>query len=147
MVPKSGLMQLVSAARCLSPGFCNWCRRGVVLESFGVGNMPDRPEFKWLGWLRDQRKKGLQARGLGTRALGRVQGRAIMWPAQMGCKHVREGGRRKGRTITWPAPMHVPPALIRCLDPPVCVMCSCAGCKTCQEQRLPRLLLHQSLCL
>jgi len=34
--------------------------RGVILESFGVGNMPDTPEHGWMQWLRDQRKKGLQ---------------------------------------------------------------------------------------
>ncbi len=34
--------------------------RGVVLETFGVGNMPDLPMHGWLPWLRQQRKKGLQ---------------------------------------------------------------------------------------
>ena len=34
--------------------------RGVVLETFGVGNMPDLPIHGWLPWLRAQRKKGLQ---------------------------------------------------------------------------------------
>lgn len=33
--------------------------RGVVLESFGVGNMPDLPQQGWLPFLRQQRKKGL----------------------------------------------------------------------------------------
>jgi L-asparaginase/Glu-tRNA(Gln) amidotransferase subunit D len=33
--------------------------RGVVLETFGVGNMPDLPMHGWLPWLRQQRKKGL----------------------------------------------------------------------------------------
>ena len=32
--------------------------KGVVLEAFGVGNMPDR-DAGWLPWLRDQRKKGV----------------------------------------------------------------------------------------
>ena len=36
--------------------------RGVVLESFGVGNMPDTAEHGWLPWLKVQRKKGLQVR-------------------------------------------------------------------------------------
>jgi hypothetical protein len=26
--------------------------KGIVLESFGVGNMPDLPKFGWLPWLR-----------------------------------------------------------------------------------------------
>jgi hypothetical protein len=34
--------------------------RGVVLETFGVGNMPDLPIHGWLPWLRSQRRKGLQ---------------------------------------------------------------------------------------
>jgi len=34
--------------------------RGVVLETFGVGNMPDLPMHGWLPWLRQQRRKGLQ---------------------------------------------------------------------------------------
>lgn len=33
--------------------------RGVVLETFGVGNMPDLPAHGWMPWLRSQRKKGL----------------------------------------------------------------------------------------
>jgi hypothetical protein len=36
--------------------------RGVVLETFGVGNMPDTREAGWLPWLRSQRKKGLHVR-------------------------------------------------------------------------------------
>lgn len=34
--------------------------RGVVLEAFGVGNMPDSVTQGWLPWLRDQTKKGLK---------------------------------------------------------------------------------------
>ncbi|KAI8463151.1 MAG: Asparaginase/glutaminase [Monoraphidium minutum] len=34
--------------------------KGVVLESFGVGNMPDSVAQGWLPWLRDQTKKGLK---------------------------------------------------------------------------------------
>eukprot|EP01026_Neomeris_dumetosa_P010292 TRINITY_DN13836_c0_g1_i1.p2 TRINITY_DN13836_c0_g1~~TRINITY_DN13836_c0_g1_i1.p2 ORF type:complete len:237 (+),score=46.65 TRINITY_DN13836_c0_g1_i1:33-713(+) len=34
--------------------------KGVVLEAFGVGNMPDQESAGWLPWLRDQRSKGLQ---------------------------------------------------------------------------------------
>lgn len=34
--------------------------KGVVLEAFGVGNMPDLPQQGWLPWLRQQRRKGLQ---------------------------------------------------------------------------------------
>ena len=26
--------------------------KGIVLESFGVGNMPDLPKFGWLPWLK-----------------------------------------------------------------------------------------------
>ena len=37
--------------------------RGVVLEAFGVGNMPDRPDQGWLSWLKDQRRRGLQVCG------------------------------------------------------------------------------------
>ena len=33
--------------------------RGVVLEAFGVGNMPDEEEYGWLPWLQEQREKGL----------------------------------------------------------------------------------------
>jgi len=33
--------------------------RGIVLEAFGTGNMPDTPAHGWLPWLRQQRKKGL----------------------------------------------------------------------------------------
>ena len=33
---------------------------GIVLEAFGVGNMPDSPAHGWLPWLRSQRSKGLQ---------------------------------------------------------------------------------------
>ena len=34
--------------------------RGVVLEAFGVGNMPDLAQHGWIPWLRQQRKRGLQ---------------------------------------------------------------------------------------
>ena len=34
--------------------------KGVVLETFGVGNMPDAPAQGWLPWLKDQSKKGLR---------------------------------------------------------------------------------------
>lgn len=34
--------------------------RGAVLESFGVGNMPDQRGAGWLEWLRSQRKEGLE---------------------------------------------------------------------------------------
>lgn len=33
---------------------------GIVLETFGVGNMPDLPVHGWIPWLKQQRKKGLQ---------------------------------------------------------------------------------------
>lgn len=36
--------------------------KGVVLEAFGVGNIPDEPKHGWLPWLKDQRRKGLQVR-------------------------------------------------------------------------------------
>ncbi|WIA44025.1 hypothetical protein OEZ86_010397 [Tetradesmus obliquus] len=34
--------------------------KGVVLEAFGVGNMPDLPQQGWMPWLRQQTKQGLQ---------------------------------------------------------------------------------------
>ncbi|KAK9810997.1 hypothetical protein WJX73_004737 [Symbiochloris irregularis] len=34
--------------------------KGIVLEAFGVGNMPDTADAGWLPWLREQRSKGLQ---------------------------------------------------------------------------------------
>jgi L-asparaginase/Glu-tRNA(Gln) amidotransferase subunit D len=34
--------------------------RGVVLEAFGVGNMPDSPSMGWLPWLKEQTKKGVR---------------------------------------------------------------------------------------
>lgn len=40
--------------------------RGIVLEAFGVGNMPDTVASGWLPWLRDQTKKGLQVRLAGA---------------------------------------------------------------------------------
>lgn len=33
--------------------------RGIILEAFGVGNLPDE-KCGWLPWLRGQRKKGMQ---------------------------------------------------------------------------------------
>lgn len=33
---------------------------GIVLEAFGVGNMPDGDAHRWLPWLREQRAEGLQ---------------------------------------------------------------------------------------
>jgi len=33
--------------------------RGIVLEAFGLGNMPDLPTMGWMPWLRSQRKKGM----------------------------------------------------------------------------------------
>eukprot|EP00899_Mesostigma_viride_P022167 jgi/Mesvir1/3134/Mv16306-RA.1 len=45
--------------------------RGIVLEAFGVGNMPDEPEMGWIPWLEEQTAKGLMVYmasqcGLGT---------------------------------------------------------------------------------
>lgn len=34
--------------------------KGIVLEAFGVGNMPDTADAGWLPWLREQRSLGLQ---------------------------------------------------------------------------------------
>eukprot|EP01025_Chloroclados_australasicus_P069856 TRINITY_DN992_c0_g3_i1.p1 TRINITY_DN992_c0_g3~~TRINITY_DN992_c0_g3_i1.p1 ORF type:complete len:439 (-),score=38.21 TRINITY_DN992_c0_g3_i1:995-2239(-) len=34
--------------------------KGVVVEAFGVGNMPDEENMGWLPWIKDQREKGLQ---------------------------------------------------------------------------------------
>ena len=33
--------------------------RGIVLEAFGTGNMPNHTTAGWLPWLREQRRKGL----------------------------------------------------------------------------------------
>lgn len=33
--------------------------RGVILETYGVGNMPDTEKAGWLPWLRKQTKAGL----------------------------------------------------------------------------------------
>ncbi|PSC69818.1 L-asparaginase 1 [Micractinium conductrix] len=33
--------------------------KGIVLESFGVGNMPDHVDSGWLPWLKEQRRKGV----------------------------------------------------------------------------------------
>lgn len=33
--------------------------RGIVLEAFGVGNMPDSEDAGWLPWLQDQTQQGL----------------------------------------------------------------------------------------
>ena len=33
--------------------------KGIVLETFGVGNMPDGDAAGWIPWLRKQRKAGL----------------------------------------------------------------------------------------
>jgi hypothetical protein len=40
--------------------------RGVVLEAFGVGNIPDLPAAGWIPWLRQQTRKGLQVRAPGA---------------------------------------------------------------------------------
>ena len=34
--------------------------KGIIVEAFGVGNMPDLDRMGWLPWLRAQRKKGPQ---------------------------------------------------------------------------------------
>lgn len=34
--------------------------RGVVLESFGVGNMPDLPRLGWIPWLKKTVKSGIK---------------------------------------------------------------------------------------
>lgn len=36
--------------------------RGIVLEAFGVGNMPDLPKYGWLPWLRKTVKQGVKVR-------------------------------------------------------------------------------------
>ena len=43
--------------------FCTAARgvKGVVLEAFGAGNMPDAPHHHWLPWLKEQREAGVQA--------------------------------------------------------------------------------------
>jgi len=33
--------------------------RGIVLEAFGVGNMPDTIDYGWIPWLVEQREQGL----------------------------------------------------------------------------------------
>ncbi|KXZ49354.1 hypothetical protein GPECTOR_22g948 [Gonium pectorale] len=47
--------------------------RGVVLEAFGVGNLPDQASFGWLPWLRDQTAKGLQVCLISQCSLGPLQ--------------------------------------------------------------------------
>lgn len=51
-----------------------WARgvRGVVLEVFGVGNMPDTIEAGWLPWLEEQRSKGLKVYLTSQCAAGRL---------------------------------------------------------------------------
>ena len=34
--------------------------RGIVLEAFGVGNMPDLPKQGWLPWLKKCVKQGIK---------------------------------------------------------------------------------------
>jgi L-asparaginase/Glu-tRNA(Gln) amidotransferase subunit D len=34
--------------------------RGIVLESFGVGNMPDLPRYGWLPWLKKTVRQGVK---------------------------------------------------------------------------------------
>lgn len=34
--------------------------RGIVLEAFGVGNMPDTIEDGWLPWLTENQKKSIE---------------------------------------------------------------------------------------
>lgn len=36
------------------------CGAGVVLEAFGVGNMPDANSHGWLPWLQRQTKQGVK---------------------------------------------------------------------------------------
>ena len=38
--------------------------RGVVLEAFGVGNMPDLPSQGYLPWLKRCIKQGIKVRGV-----------------------------------------------------------------------------------
>lgn len=47
--------------------------RGLVLESFGVGNMPDATAAGWLPWLHDQRKKGVIMSMISQCSLGPLQ--------------------------------------------------------------------------
>lgn len=47
--------------------------RGVVLEAFGVGNLPDLEEYGWMPWLRQQRSKGLQIYLASQCPVGRLQ--------------------------------------------------------------------------
>lgn len=60
----------------------------MVLEAFGVGNMPDKNEHGWLAWLKDQRKKGLQVGGGGGKKglYGEGRGTARQsWSWEWGC--------------------------------------------------------------
>lgn len=34
--------------------------KGAVIESFGVGNLPDQKSAGWMDWFKDQREKGLE---------------------------------------------------------------------------------------
>ncbi len=59
--------------------------RGVVLEAFGVGNLPDQSGDGWLPWLKDQTAKGLQ--------VGRGQG----LPSQSCCNGSEWGAGVQGK--------------------------------------------------
>ncbi len=59
--------------------------RGVVLEAFGVGNMPDEPKSGWLPWLRDQTRKGLQVRGAPPAAACKL--RPSRYCLDLSCQH------------------------------------------------------------
>eukprot|EP00237_Pycnococcus_provasolii_P015538 CAMPEP_0205955050 /NCGR_PEP_ID=MMETSP1459-20131121/28743_1 /ASSEMBLY_ACC=CAM_ASM_001120 /TAXON_ID=41880 /ORGANISM="Pycnococcus provasolii, Strain RCC931" /LENGTH=385 /DNA_ID=CAMNT_0053327355 /DNA_START=530 /DNA_END=1687 /DNA_ORIENTATION=+ len=50
-----GVNPYISYGDCVERGV-----RGIVLEVFGVGNMPNCPSSQWLRWLEDQADKGLK---------------------------------------------------------------------------------------
>ena len=43
--------------------------KGIVLEAFGVGNMPDLPKYGWLPWLKTNLKEVTQSSACTTEEL------------------------------------------------------------------------------
>lgn len=62
-------MRLLRLAPCLHC-CAGAAPQGIILESFGVGNMPDAPSAGWVTWLRSQTRKGLKVRGAGGEGAG-----------------------------------------------------------------------------
>ena len=64
---------------------CQVCMcAGVVLEAFGVGNMPDANSHGWLPWLQRQTKQGVKVRGArGPCAPCQTRACACSWPNRL----------------------------------------------------------------